>query len=109
LRDKHWSEGIARLAVKYSGKLSYEDAAEALKDLGQMDISVKSVWRLTQRWGEVLQQVEAREAECANRNSESMVTGKVEQETDQRLGASMDGTMIYVRGEEEGTESRLFF
>jgi len=47
----HWSEGIAKRAVKYSGKLSHEEAAEALNDLGQTEISVKSVWRLTQRWG----------------------------------------------------------
>jgi len=100
LRDKHWSEGIAKRAVKYSGKLSYEEAAEALNDLGQMEISVKSVWRLTQRWGEALQKVDAREDAYANREIEGVATGTVEQKTDQRLGASMDGTMIYIRGEE---------
>jgi hypothetical protein len=48
LRDKHWSEGVAKRAVKYSGKLSYGEAAEALVELGQIEISGKSVWRLTQ-------------------------------------------------------------
>lgn len=91
---------MAKQAVKYSGKLSFEETAEALKDLGQIEISVKSVWRLTQRWGEALQKVDAKEDEQANRNIESVATGKVEQKTDQRLGASMDGTMIYIRGEE---------
>jgi hypothetical protein len=47
LRDKHWSEGVARQAVKYSGKLPFAEAAEALQEIGQIDISVKSVWRLT--------------------------------------------------------------
>lgn len=91
---------MAKQAVKYSGKLSYEEAAEALKDLGQIEISVKSVWRLTQRWGEALQKVDAEEDEQANRNIASVATGEVEQKTDGRLGASMDGTMLYIRGEE---------
>jgi len=99
LRDKHWSEGLAKRAVKYSGKLSYEEATEALQELGQVAISVKSVWRLTQRWGEVLQEVDAREDEQANRRLESLASGRLEQKTDQRLGAAMDGTMLYIRGE----------
>lgn len=100
LRDKHWSEGVAKRAVKYSGKMSYEEASEALNDLGQMEISEKSVWRLTQHWGVALQRVETKEDEQANRTIESLATGKVESKTDQRVGASMDGTMIYIRGEE---------
>jgi len=100
LRDKHWSEGVAKQAVKYSGKLSYEDAAEALTELAQIEISIKSVWRLAQHWGTIFQAVEAREDEQANRKIESPATGKVEQKTDCRLGGSMDGTMIYIRGEE---------
>jgi len=100
LWDKHWSEGVAKQAVKYSGKLSYEETAETLKDLGQIEISVKSVWRLTQHWGEAMQKVEAKEDEQANRTIECVATGRVESKTDQRLGAAMDGTMIYIRGEE---------
>jgi len=100
LRDKHWSEGVAKQAVKYSGKLSYEESTEALNELAQIEISVKSVWRLTQRWGAVFQAVEAKEDEQANRKIENSATGRVEQKSDSRLGASMDGTMIYIRGEE---------
>ncbi len=91
---------MARLAVKYSGKLSYGEATEALKELSQIEISGNSVWRLTQHWGEALKAVEAKEDEQANETVESMATGKVEQKTDGRLGAAMDGAMIYIRGEE---------
>ena len=82
LRDKHWSEGVAKQAVKYSDKLSYEDAAEALNELAQIEISIKSVWRLAQHWGTIFQAVEAREDEQANRKIESPATGEVEQKTD---------------------------
>ena len=100
LRDKHWSEGVARQAVKYSGKLSFGEATEALQELGQIEISVKSVWRLTQSWGEALKRVEAKEDEQANGTIENPIPGVIEQKEDKRLGAGMDGAMIYIRGEE---------
>ena len=49
--------------------------------------------------GEALKEVEAQEDEQANGTVESRATGKVETKADVRLGASMDGTMIYIRGE----------
>jgi hypothetical protein len=99
LHDKNWSEGVAKLAVKYSAKMSYGDATEALHELGQMEISESSVWRLTQAWGEALKQVEEKEAERANSVAEEATPGnKIEK--DGRLGISMDGCMIYIRGDE---------
>jgi len=98
LNDKHWSEGVAEKAVKYSAKLSYEEATEALQELAQVEISVSSVWRLTQKWGEGLKKVEAKEEKEANEVIESTATGK-KAEAIGRLGASMDGTMIYIREE----------
>jgi len=99
LHDKNWSEGVARLAVKYSAKLTFSEAQEALLELAQIEISENSVWRLTQHWGEALKRVDAQEDERANGTVESLATGKVETKSDVRLGASMDGTMIYIRGE----------
>lgn len=100
LRDKNWSEGVAKRVVKYSGKLSFEETAETLKDLAQIEISDSSVWRLTQRWGKVLQQVEAREDEQANGVISATEERGSGPQRDCRMGASMDGTMIYIRGEE---------
>lgn len=100
LNDKHWSEGVAQKAVKYSAKMSYADATEALQELAQIEISENSVWRLTQHWGEALRQVEEKEDERANGIIESLATGKVETKSDPRLGAAMDGAMIFIRGEE---------
>jgi hypothetical protein len=100
LNNKHWSEGVAQKAVKYSAKMSYADATEALQELAQIEISENSVWRLTQHWGEALKRVEEKEDERANGIIESLANGKVETKSDPRLGAAMDGAMIYIRGEE---------
>lgn len=80
--------------------MSYAEATEALQELAQIEISENSVWRLTQEWGEALKRVEAKEEKEANEVIESLATGKVESKAMGRLGASMDGTMIYIRGEE---------
>jgi hypothetical protein len=100
LHDKHWSEGVAQKAIKYSAKLSYAEATEALQELAQIEISENSVWRLTQEWGEALKKVEEKEAEQANASIEPLVSGQAMVKSNQRLGASMDGSMIYIRGEE---------
>ena len=100
MQDKNWSEGVAQKAVKYSAKMSYADATEALQELAQIEISENSVWRLTQEWGEALKQVEEKEAEWASTMIEQPTPGRVTKKSDVRLGASMDGCMIYIRGEE---------
>lgn len=100
LHDKHWSEGVARQAVKYSGKMPFAEAAETLQEVGQIDISVKSVWRLAARWGEVMKALAAKEDERANRSHDNFAEDLIGQSADKRLGAAMDGAMIYIRGEE---------
>ena len=96
LRDRNWSEGVAQKVLKYSSKLSYEEATEALQDLAQIEISTKSVWRLVQKWGEALCQVEVKEAEQANSCLEPLQMPACEK----RMGAAMDGCMLYIRGED---------
>jgi hypothetical protein len=99
LNNKHWSEGVARWAVKYSAKLSYGEATEALLELAQVDISGNSVWRLTQHWGEALKTVETQEDERANRSVENLAVHPGPSPADVRLGTSMDGTMLFIREE----------
>ena len=69
-------------------------------ELAQIEILENSVWRLPKHWGEALKQVEAQEDERANGIVESQASGQVETKSGVRLGASMDGTMIYIRGED---------
>jgi hypothetical protein len=80
--------------------MSYAEATEALQELAQIEISENSVWRLTQEWGEALKKVEEKETEQANTTLELPIPGRGSVKTDPRLGAAMDGTMIYIRGEE---------
>ena len=44
--------------------------------------------------------VEAQEDLAANGTVDNIATGKVEEKLDVRLGAAMDGAMVYIRGEE---------
>jgi len=88
IHDKHWSEGVARQAVKLSGKMPYADAAETLQETGQIRISPTSVWRLTQNWGAVLK---GQETQAAHRPASA--------EQAERLSASLDGALVYVLGE----------
>lgn len=85
--------------MKYSGKLPYAEAAEALQEMGQIDISTNSVWRLTQRWGAALEAMEAKEDEQASRTYEHTGVNPIEPEAEKRRGVAMDGTMLYVREE----------
>lgn len=100
LKDMHWSEGLARQAVWLSGLVAFEQAAEILQEVGQVDISASSVWRLSQKWGKKLEQLENKEQEQANAtpDGKEILAGEVRHE--RRMGLSMDGVMIYVRGEE---------
>ena len=82
-------------AVKYSAKLSYGEAREALQELAQVEISEKSVWRLAQNWGEAWKKMEEKEAAQANH----MIERELIEPSNKRLGASLDGCMIYIRGE----------
>jgi hypothetical protein len=80
IHDKHWSQGVARQAVKLSGKVSYKDAAEILQETGQIRISKSSVWRLTRTWGKVLKEQEEQEEHHPARQASA-----------ERISASLDG------------------
>lgn len=100
LRDKHWSEGVARQAVRLSGLLPFEQAAEVLAELGQIAISTGSVWQLSAKWGE---QIKAQE-EARQEQAKAIPTVPRREERVEgvapRLGVAMDGVLIYIRGEE---------
>lgn len=100
LQDQRWSEGLVKQVVWLSGLVPYDQAAEILQTVGQVEISSSSAWRLTQKWGQRLGELETKEQEQANAtpDGEEILRGEVRQ--DRRMGLSMDGTMIYIRGEE---------
>ena len=63
--ETHWSEQVAKQAVWLSGLVSYGQAAEILKRVGQISISTSSIWRQVTRWGTQMQAVEARQEKKA--------------------------------------------
>jgi hypothetical protein len=99
LQDRHWSEQVAKQAVWLSGLADYEQAAEVLYQVGQVDISDTSIWRLAQKWGERLKVLEAKEQEKAQHLPEPGEMTRRVSRSKGRMGASMDGTMIHIREE----------
>ena len=97
LWEKHWSEQIAKLAVWLSGLMPYDQVAETLQKVGQIDISASSVWRQVANWGakilavEARQQVIAYELEEPHPHDPNRSLGK--------MGIAMDGAMIHIRKE----------
>ena len=97
LWEKHWSEQIAKLAVWLSGLMPYDQAAETMQRVGQIDISTSSVWRRVENWGAKMQAVEARqqvkayELEEPRPHDPNRSLGK--------MGVAMDGAMIHIRKE----------
>jgi hypothetical protein len=95
--EKHWSEQVAKQAVWLSGLVSYDLAAQILREVGQIDISQSSVWRRVDNWGRRFQALE--------RLQQAKAYGFAEpSELDPnyslgRMGVAMDGTMIHVRQE----------
>jgi hypothetical protein len=100
LQDQRWSEGIVKQVVWLSGLVPYEQAAEILQSVGQVAISASSAWRLTQKWGQRLVELEQQEQERANTTPPGNEIQRQEERQDQRMGLSMDGVMMYIREEE---------
>lgn len=83
-----------------SGLVDFEQAAAFLNEVGQVDISPTSTWRLTQQWGEALVGLETKETEQANATLEGPERLLPPGLASRRMGLSMDGFLLYVRGEE---------
>ncbi len=92
--DLHWSEGVARDAVWLSGKVPFGDVSEIMSRVGQVSISKSSVWRLSQKWGEIFRTERTEEQELEN-----FPVYQDFSSTDKRMGVSMDGFMVHIRQE----------
>lgn len=97
--DCHWSERLAKYCVWLSGLRNFDQAAEILGELAQVPISTKSVWRLTQRWGQRAQALEALERAAANATPDRQQIVPGEAPSAERLAVALDGGMLHIRGE----------
>jgi hypothetical protein len=85
--------------VWLSGLRNFDQAAEILGELAQVPISTKSVWRLTQRWGQRAQALEALERAAANATPDRQQIAPGEAPSDERLAVALDGGMVHIRDE----------
>lgn len=93
------SEGVSKLSVWLSGLVPFRRAAEVLEQVGRIHTSRGSVWKQSQLWGREFQ---AEEAKAQNMAAEVELRNGVvggEAKGAQRMGVSMDGSMIHIRGE----------
>jgi hypothetical protein len=97
--DGGWSNEVVRLAVWLSGQVSFEQAAEVLRQVGRVEMSASSIWRRTEKWGNALLAVEDEERRRANAvpSREQPQAGEVKH--NQPMGFSLDGWMLNIRGE----------
>jgi hypothetical protein len=70
--------------------------AEIFQEMSQVPIGFSTIWRLTQRWGQLIQDQaeQAEQAATATPSREEWIAG--EAVGTERMGVSMDGAMVYV-------------
>lgn len=81
------------------GLVSFEQAAEILRRVGQISISESSVWRRVRKWGEAFKALEDAERVLANAIPRTGSAPVRSGEGASRKGAAIDGGMIHIRGE----------
>lgn len=100
LVDGHWSEGVVCDAVWVSGLVSsFEHGRAVLARIGHIHLASASLWRRVQTWGAKFQAVLETERQQSNALPAQWDPPSRAETTDQRMGVSMDGTMIHIRQE----------
>jgi len=100
LKDKRRSEGVLKEMTWLSGAVhSFQEAEEVFARIGHLHISDSSIWRRKETWGEQFKEVEEAERKKANTLGSANSFREQALGTEKRLGVSMDGTMVHIRGE----------
>jgi hypothetical protein len=98
--SSHWSEGVQKGVSRLGVRSSFEEAAEDYLALTGIEISTKSVERMTKRNGGRLGEVQVGELKEAFREEPLPAPGPCkEEEEEKRWGVSLDGTMVHIREE----------
>ncbi len=85
--------------VWLSGIVDYDRVEEILAKVGQMHVSDSSAWRQVQDWGQEFQSMAEKERIRSNLLPERWSIPYQRTEPKGRMGVSMDGGMINIRGE----------
>jgi hypothetical protein len=99
LWEHHWSESVVKYAVWLSGLVTYAEAATILNTIGEIPISVSSIWRRVGVWGPKCQALETaqRAASAAAPTREEL--NQTDAPVGQDLGVAMDGGMVHIQDE----------
>jgi len=81
------------------GRLPYEVACEVLAEVGGVQVSTSSNWRIGQRWGGAFQAALAAEEVAMKAQAREWSTPGGRPDPEQRMGLAMDGAMLHLRGE----------
>jgi hypothetical protein len=93
--EKHWSEAVSKLSTWLSGQVSFEEAAVILEQVGGIHLSGSTAWRTAQHWGETMRILEEAQSQAAQQKP----VESTQPVSEERLGAALDGAIIYIRGE----------
>jgi hypothetical protein len=97
---QRYSPGLEKEMVRLSGEeKSLVHAEEVIERVGHLSISDSSIWRRKERWGARFLEVEEAERERANVLGSAEAFQACVRGSKQRLGVSMDGTMVHLRKE----------
>ena len=92
-----YSRGMAQQMVWLSGLLPYQRCVEVFERIGQCQVAVSSVWRLSQAYGERL--LKTAQHQQAQVSPERVQLGAAASDHSQVKGVSLDGGMVNIRGE----------
>jgi hypothetical protein len=81
------------------GRLPYERACEVLAEIGRVEVSTSSNWRMGQRWGREFQAALATEEVTMKAQAREWSTPGGRPDPEQRMGLAMDGAMVHLREE----------
>ena len=88
-----------KYAVWLSGLVTYAEAATILNTIGEIPISVSSIWRRVGVWGPKCQALETTQRAVSMATLTREELNQTNELTMQDLGAAMDGGMVHIREE----------
>ncbi len=96
---EHLTPDVARQAVWLAGLVPYRQAEAILAEIGQVALPATSIWRQVQQAGSQFAALAEAERAQATALPEKWEPPSRAEQSDQRLGAAMDGFMVHLRAE----------
>lgn len=88
---------MSKETVYLATKMPFEDVSQTLQRLGRVSVPTTTVWRQVQQQGERLHQYQQRQQEQVGMERTRWEHERYDPQA--RVGVSLDGGMVYVRGE----------